>query len=102
MSKRIPDFLTASRCIDAICDYLQRHESPLTAADLREAINLIVQSRERKAFEAGRKRDPGYHSWNPDSGYSSCDAEMRGTTYHEGTVRYSGYDDYKQSEEYLK
>jgi len=60
----------------------------------------VMQSRERKAFEAGRDRNPGYHSWDPNSGYSSCDAEMRGTTYHVGEEKHSNFDDYLKSEAY--
>lgn len=50
----------------------------------------------REGFEAGQARLPGYHSYDSNSGYSSCDAEMRGHTYIPGGAKYPTFDDYEK------
>jgi len=46
----IPDANTARRCIKAIAEYLRRHESPQAAADLEQAVKVLIA--ERAALDA--------------------------------------------------
>jgi hypothetical protein len=42
VSIRIPDARTARRCIEGIASHLEREEGPLSAADLRYSVQLLV------------------------------------------------------------
>lgn len=65
---------------------------------LNECWHERSKQRERlkEAFEAARERERGYHSWDPNSGYSSCDAEMRGTRYEPGSLIYDTFEDWEK------